>query len=79
MAQPKNRRIAGSNGRADVVVLTRAEIVASLEKGARARTGLSAKAMFRKYRTGRLSDPGRITDLIALANLLRRNDPILAG
>jgi hypothetical protein len=34
--------------------------------------------MLRRYRHGRLVDPSRVTDLIALANLLRKNDPILA-
>lgn len=66
-----------SNGKPETIVLSRGEIVASLEKGARERTGLSARVMLRRYRTGRLSDPSRITDLVALANLLRKNDPLL--
>jgi len=58
--------------------LSRDEIVEALEKGARARTGLSARVMLRKYRTDSLSDPGHVADLIALAKMLRKNDPILA-
>jgi hypothetical protein len=58
--------------------MSRNQIVESLEKGARQRTGLSARVMLRRYRHGRLADPSRVTDLIALSNLLRKNDPILA-
>jgi hypothetical protein len=58
--------------------LTREQIVGSLEEGARSRTGLSARVMLRRYREGKLPDPSRVTDLVALSNLLRRNDPILA-
>jgi len=68
----------GTGERSDIIKLTRGDIVASLEKGARQRTGLSARVMLRRYRDGRLSDPSRVTDLIALSNLLRKNDPILA-
>jgi hypothetical protein len=35
--------------------------------------------MFRRYRDERLADPCRVADLIAISNLLRRNDRILAG
>jgi hypothetical protein len=68
--------VKASNG---VVVLSRAQIVGSLEESARSRTGLSARVMLRRYRQGKLADPNRIADLIALSNLLHKNDPILAG
>jgi hypothetical protein len=61
-----------------IVRVKRGDIVDSIEKGARQRTGLSAKVMLRRYRNGKLTDPCRVTDLIALSNLLRKNDPILA-
>ena len=68
----------GDGSRSTVVKMSRHQIVESLEKGARQRTGLSARVMLRRYRHGRLADPSRVTDLIALSNLLRKNDPILA-
>ena len=71
--------VISSNGDSCTIVkLSRAQIVDSLEKGARARIGLSARTMLRRYKNGRLPDPSRVTDLIALSNLLRKNDPILA-
>jgi len=70
----------GLNGDTDAIIrLSRAKIVESLEKGARQRTGLSARVMLRRYRDGRLADPCRVADLIALSNLHRKNDPILVG
>jgi hypothetical protein len=84
-ARPKNpagrrvNHVISSNGHGCTIVkLSRAQIVDSLEKGARARIGLSARTMLRRYRNGRLSDPSRVADLVALSNLLRKNDPILA-
>lgn len=68
----------GNGSGSTVVKMSRHQIVESLEKGARQRTGLSARVMLRRYRHGRLADPSRVTDLIALSNLLRKNDPILA-
>ena len=68
----------GDGSRSSVVKMSRDQILESLEKGARQRTGLSAQVMLRRYRHGRLAGPSRVTDLIALSNLLRKNDPILA-
>jgi transcriptional regulator with XRE-family HTH domain len=62
----------------DYIKLSRGEILNSLEKGARDRVGMSARLMLRRYRQGRLPDPSRVSDLVALSNLLRKNDPILA-
>jgi hypothetical protein len=63
-----------SNGYA-VVRLSRNEIVRRIEEGARERCGVSARALLRKYRMGKI-DRGGIADLLALSNLLRKNDPI---
>lgn len=75
---PARRRSISARAEGSIIVrLTRGQIIDSLEKAARARVGLSARVMLRRYRQGRLTDPGRVTDLIALSNLLRKNDPIL--
>jgi hypothetical protein len=74
----KQRRSQASNGRTAVVKLSRAEIVQSLELAARERTGLSARVLLRRYRLGKLQNPSAVSDLVALSNLLRKNDPILA-
>jgi hypothetical protein len=75
----KYRGLARQNGNSCVVVkLSRSEILNSLEKGARDRVGMSARLMLRRHRQGRLPDPSRVSDLIALSNLLRKNDPLLA-
>lgn len=71
--------VSNGNGKSIIVKLSRDEILASLEQGARARCGLSARVMLRRYRTGQLADPSRVTDLIGLSHLLRKNDPILVG
>ena len=58
--------------------LTREEILASLEAGARRRLGMTAQAMLCAYRHGRLEDPGAVADLLVLADLLSPDDPVLA-
>jgi hypothetical protein len=82
MRRRSQQREAAHNGRSSngkgIIVLSRDQIVDALETGAKQRTGLSARAMLRRYRYGRLPDPGSVADLIALSNLLRKNDPILA-
>jgi hypothetical protein len=76
------RKNNSGNGRAHngpaIVSLTREQIVRPLEAAARERTGLSARVMLRRYRDGQLTDPHRVADLVALARLLSKNDPILA-
>lgn len=62
-----------------VLVLTREEIVASLELGARQRLGMSAEELVRAYQDGRLPDPGRVADLLALAHLLTPDDPLFVS
>jgi hypothetical protein len=58
--------------------LTREEILAILEAGARRRLEMTAQGMLCAYRHGRLEDPGAVADLLVLADLLRPDDPVLA-
>ena len=62
-----------TNG-ANVLELTREDIVKRLERGARRRLGISAAQMVRHYRAGKLEDPGRVGDLLILASLLPKRD-----
>ncbi|MBI4729753.1 MAG: hypothetical protein HY775_09685 [Acidobacteria bacterium] len=56
--------------------LTRDEIVAALEEGARSRMRVSAGELLRRYREGELEDPGLVADLLVLADLLPDDDAI---
>jgi len=56
--------------------LTRDGIVAQLDAEARRRLDLSAEDLVRAYRSGELTDPGRVADLLALASLLDPTDPL---
>ncbi|MBI3448220.1 MAG: hypothetical protein HY049_04790 [Acidobacteria bacterium] len=58
--------------------MSRDEIVAMLEEGARKRLGVSAREFLRLYLSNGLEDIGSVADLISLASLLEENDPILA-
>ncbi len=60
-----------------LIVLTREQILERLEQGARRRRGMSARELLQAYNQGRLEDPGAVADLLALANLLAENDPLL--
>jgi hypothetical protein len=62
-----------------VLELARDEIVSRISDGARLRLGMSAEQMLSAYRVGQLEDPGRVADLLALARLLRDDDPLLIG
>lgn len=59
--------------------LSRDEIVRLLEEKASARTGMNAKKLLRLYREGKVPDPGEIADILVLADLLAKNDPIFAA
>ncbi|MBI2358781.1 MAG: hypothetical protein HYV04_07715 [Deltaproteobacteria bacterium] len=63
----------------EVLELTREEIIAPIEEGARRRLRMSARDLVRKYRSGQLDQPGEVADLLALANLLPDNDPLFAA
>lgn len=65
--------------RAPVLELTQEEISERLERGARHRLGISAKEMVEAYRSGTLKDPGRVADLLALAHLLPKDDPLFVS
>jgi len=58
--------------------LSRDEIAALLEEGARRRLGISALEMVQMYRADTLDDPGAVRDLLALSRLLADNDPLHA-
>lgn len=58
------------------VELTRDDIVAALEEGARERLRISATELLRRYREGELSDAGLVADLLVLADLLQADDPL---
>lgn len=58
--------------------LERDEIVTLLEQAANDRLGITAEEMLRLYGAGDLEDPGRVGDLLALADLLPEDDPVLA-
>ncbi len=62
-----------------VLELNRDEILKRLDDGARLRLHMSAKEMLRAYRAGALADPGRVADLLVLADLLPENDPVFDG
>ncbi len=55
---------------------TRAEIIAEIDQGARARLNLSASDLIRRYKSGRLSEPGRVGDILMLAGLLPKKHPL---
>lgn len=62
-----------------IVELGRDEILTRLETGAQRRRGLSAKELVRRYRAGELEDPCEVADLLALADLLRDDDPLFVA
>ena len=67
------------NGNGSAVLrLTRNEILEQLERGARARRGVSARTLLRQHGRNRLQDPGAVADLLALSYLLEKSDPIFA-
>ena len=64
---------------APVLELTREEIVARIERGARQRFRMSAEVLILAYREGRLRDCGKVADLLSLAHLLEKDDPLFAA
>lgn len=73
-----------TNGRREreldaVLELSRDEIIKRIERGAQRRLHTSAKDLVRRYRTGKLEDPGSVADLLALANLLPDDDPLFGN
>jgi len=64
---------------AEPLRLTRDEIIAQLEDGVQRRLHMSATDFVRAYREGRLADPGRVADLLMLAQLLDERDPLFVA
>lgn len=58
--------------------LTHQQVLELLEQGARKRRDMSAQELIRAYHQGSLEDPGEVADLLALANLLPEDDPLIA-
>jgi hypothetical protein len=59
-------------------VLSRAQIVRQIERHAQARRGVSAAELVRTYKDGTLPEPCEVMDILGLAFLLPRNDPLHA-
>lgn len=52
------------------VEMSRDEILALIDKGARRRLGISGEALLEKYRRGQLANLGEVADILVLAALL---------
>ena len=52
------------------IELSRDEILALIDQGARRRLGISGDALLENYRRGRLPNLGEVADLLVLAALL---------
>jgi hypothetical protein len=68
-----------TSAREEVLTLTREQIMAILEREARKRLGLSARELFRRYAKGLLDDPGEVSDLVVIADLLPEDDELFAA
>ena len=64
---------------AEVQELTRKEIIDLIDEHARTRRGISGEELLRSWRAGTLEAPGEVADLLALAELLPEDDPLLAA
>jgi hypothetical protein len=62
-----------------IVELTRAQILERLETGSWRRRNMPARELLRQYRAGQLEDPCDVIDLLALADLLREDDPLFVA
>jgi len=65
--------------REEVLTLTREQIIAIIERESQKRLGLSARDLFRRYASGELDDPGRVSDLVILSHLLPEDDELFAA
>ena len=70
---------ASATARDEVLTLTREQIIAIIEREAQKRLGLSARDLFRRYASGELADPGRVSDLVILSRLLPEDDELFAA
>lgn len=64
--------------REEVLTLTREQILEILERESQKRLGLSARELFRRYARGLLEDPGEVSDLVVIADLLPEDDELFA-
>lgn len=67
----------GSIGMENSRRLSRKEIIDVLDRDARHRRDMSGPELIRAYHNGELEEPGEVVDLIAMAHLLRDDDPYL--
>jgi hypothetical protein len=79
--QRTRKIVNGRNGRGCMVIrkVPRARVLSYLDSESRRRLGISAHAMLRQYRHGRLKDIGRVADLIVWSDALPQNDPIFGA
>jgi hypothetical protein len=59
--------------------LSRKEIVELLDREARRRLGVSGEVLIQRYNSGTLKDCGLVSDLLALASLLTKDDPLFVA
>lgn len=59
--------------------LDRAQIVGLLDREARRRLGVSGEVLIQQYNNGTLKDCGLVSDLLALASLLTKDDPLFVA
>lgn len=67
-----------ATAREEILTLTREQIIALLEREAQKRLGISARELFRRYSKRLLEDPGEVSDLIVVADLLPEDDELFA-
>ncbi len=72
--KPRAPRVAASEDE----FLSRAQIVRRIQRAARARRRMSAEELVRAYKDGTLHEPCEVMDILGLAFLLLRNDPLHA-
>ncbi|GAA1921253.1 hypothetical protein GCM10009716_32290 [Streptomyces sodiiphilus] len=63
----------------NIVPIAREEIVDRLTWAAKSRCGMTVEEVLRQHRSGKLDDPGALTDVLILLHLLPSDDPLLAG
>lgn len=64
---------------ATTIELSRAKIVELLDREAKRRLGVSGEELIRRYNSGKLTDCGLVSDLLALASLLKKDDPLFVA
>lgn len=75
MTPKRKQKKTNSNGDS-VLKLSRNQIIGLIDHDAKKRLGIGAGELLHEYRTGQLQNPGAVADLLVIADLLKRNDPI---